>query len=81
MVYKSLHTLQISSPWKPPATIKFSLTVIVLIWTLDNDWDKTPGRFCSRDQDQRKRLNLSQSKNFSNLGLPNDHIPAWEQFV
>lgn len=49
MAYSSLtcsHTLQISSPWKPPATIKFSLMAIVLICTLESDWGKNPGRFC-----------------------------------
>lgn len=40
------NTLQISSPWKPPATIKLSLTLIVLIWTLERGSAKHPGYFC-----------------------------------
>lgn len=41
----SLYTLQISSPWKPPATKRLSLTAMVLIWTLDTVWSKDPGYF------------------------------------
>lgn len=41
-----LSTLQISSPWNPPATIKSSLTAMVLIWTLDRGCDNNPGCFC-----------------------------------
>ena len=72
MAYKNLHTLQISSPWNPPATIKFSFTVIVLICTLDNDWDESPGRFCSRDHQDgpiiSKVTNLLSKQNFKHPG-------------
>lgn len=55
-------TLQISSPWKPPATIKFSLTVIVLICTLESDCPKDPGHFCMRNQ-SRFSLQFSSEQN------------------
>lgn len=41
-----INTLQRSSPWNPPATIKSSLTAIVLIWTLDRVCDNSPGCSC-----------------------------------
>lgn len=40
------HTLQISSPWKPPAAITLSFTTMVLISTLDSDWADESGCFC-----------------------------------
>lgn len=41
------HTLQISSPWKPPATIKPSLTAMVLICTRESGCANNPGFFCT----------------------------------
>jgi len=35
-------TLQVSSPWKPPATRILSLTANVLIWVCENPSNKFP---------------------------------------
>lgn len=42
---KDKQTLQISSPWKPPATRKLSLTASVLICVWENPSNKLPACF------------------------------------
>lgn len=43
-------TLQASSPWKPPATRKLSLTASVLIWVCVKPSNKLPACFYMPDQ-------------------------------
>ena len=61
------HTLHISSPWNPPATRKFSLTAMVLICTLESDWDNNPGCLC----DQKDSKLVQNHKTLGTLSYKN----------
>lgn len=54
--YQLYSTLQTTSPWKPPATIRLSFTVMVLIWTRESVWAIDPGYCC------RKTTTMSNTK-------------------